>query len=68
MDRPSEAADRIQQIEAQQDAILQQLEELERRTEQVLAEHAPPRAPQPAVDGTAPLAIEPTPASTPEVV
>lgn len=41
MNRASAAAARIQQIENEQDEILRQLEELERRTEAALAEHAP---------------------------
>jgi hypothetical protein len=48
MDRSSAAAARIREIENQQDEVLRQLEELERRTEAVLARHlpaAPPAAP-----------------------
>jgi hypothetical protein len=41
MKRSSEAAARLLEIEQQQDEILLQLEELERRTEAVLAQHAP---------------------------
>jgi hypothetical protein len=41
MQRSSEAAARILEIEAQQDEVLRQLDELERRTAAVLAEHAP---------------------------
>ena len=41
MQRSSEAAARILEIEAQQDDVLRQLEELERRTAAVLAAHAP---------------------------
>lgn len=44
MDRSAAAAARIQQIEEQQDEILRQLDELERRTEAALAEHAPAAA------------------------
>ena len=68
MDPSSEAAARIQQIEAQQDEILRQLEELERRTESVLAEHAPPPVPQGAIDATTDLATERAPTSTPDAV
>lgn len=45
MESSSQAAARIAEIEAQQDEILRQLEELERRTEAVLAEHAPAPVP-----------------------
>jgi hypothetical protein len=50
MQRSSEAAARIQQIEAQQDEVLRQLEELERLTAAVLAAHAPALAPPGALD------------------
>jgi hypothetical protein len=49
MERSSEAARRIRQIEAQQDELLAQLEELERRSAAVLAQYAPPRADLPAM-------------------
>ncbi|MEX0678015.1 MAG: hypothetical protein WD063_13120 [Pirellulales bacterium] len=62
MDRSSEAAARIREIDAQQDEILRQLEELERRTEMVLAEHAP--SPRPVV-GLAVFPAEPSRASGP---
>lgn len=55
MERTSAAAARIREIEAQQDDLLRQLEELERRSEEVLARHLP-RPPE--VAGTD--AIEPT--------
>jgi hypothetical protein len=45
MQRSSEAAARILEIEAQQDDVLRQLEELERRTAAVLAAHAPTLVP-----------------------
>jgi hypothetical protein len=68
MDSSSKAAARIQQIEAQQDEILRQLEELERRTESVLAEHAP--AAQRDVNATTDLAkdvaTEPATTATPD--
>jgi len=59
MERSSQAALRLTEIDAMQDEILRQLEALERRTEAVLAEHAPhwPPAvaaamPAPAPDAT----------------
>jgi len=45
MDRLSEAAARILDLEARQDDVLRQLEELERQVEAVLAQHLPPAAP-----------------------
>jgi hypothetical protein len=45
MQRTSEAAARIREIEALQDDVLVQLEELERRTAEVLARHLPPGPP-----------------------
>lgn len=62
MDRSSEAAARIREIDAQQDEILRQLEELERRTEMILAEHAPSSRP---VVGLVVLPAEPSRASGP---
>ena len=52
-----EAAARIQQIDALQDEVLRKLDELERRTERVLAEHLgiDPRSP----DAPLPAAAEP---------
>jgi hypothetical protein len=41
MDSLSETAERILEIESRQDEALEQLAELERRIEQVLAEHLP---------------------------
>ena len=41
MDRLSEAAARILDLEARQDDVLRQLEELERQVEAVLAQHLP---------------------------
>jgi hypothetical protein len=49
MQRSSEAARRIREIEAQQDELLAQLEELERRSAAVLTQYAPPRLDVPAV-------------------
>ena len=42
MDSISDSANRMFEIEARQDEALQQLAELERRVEQVLAEHLAP--------------------------
>ncbi len=41
MDSLSESTARLVDIEARQDEVLRQLDELERRIEQVLAEYAP---------------------------
>ena len=65
MDRSSEAAARIHEIETQQDEVLRQLVELEHRTESVLAEHAPSVAPLPPIDIALHLLGEPTAASAP---
>jgi hypothetical protein len=57
MDRTSAAAARIREIEAQQDELLRQLEELERRSEEALAAHLPP----PPAAGVAPVELAPSP-------
>jgi hypothetical protein len=49
MERSSEAAARIREIEAHQDELLRQLEELERRSAAVLAQYAPARFELPAI-------------------
>jgi hypothetical protein len=56
MDALSETAIRLLDIEARQDDVLRQLEELERRIEQVLAEHLPALASLSALVSTVPAA------------
>ncbi len=55
----AEAAARIQQIDTLQDEVLRKLDELERRTERVLAEHL---GTAPQTDDRQPADAEPLPA------
>jgi hypothetical protein len=50
MERTAAAAARIREIEALQDDVLRQLDELERRTAEVLARHLPAAAPLAALE------------------